>query len=215
MAELITEQKENLNKYARDLEEAYVTTIKALAAAIDARDPYTHGHSTRVARLSLKLGKAIGLSKDELEDLEIACLLHDVGKLKTPDFILQKKEQLDSEEYKEMMRHTEDGAEILSKANSLKKYIPSVRYHQEWYNSNGYPDGLKGEQIPLVASIISIADAFDLMISTRPYRKALSEEEVLAEMAHLSGKQFNPRLVEIFIQVMHEQKQTAWRYETK
>ncbi len=215
MAELITEQKENLNKYARDLEEAYVTTIKVLAAAIDARDPYTHGHSTRVARLSLKLGKAIGLSKDKLEDLEIACLLHDVGKLKAPDFILQKKEQLDSEEYKEMMRHTEDGAEILSKANSLKKYIPSVRYHQEWYNSNGYPDGLKGEQIPLVASIISIAGAFDLMISTRPYRKALSEEEVLAEMAHFSEKQFNPRLVEIFIQVMHEQKQTAWRYETK
>ncbi len=113
------------------------------------------------------------------------------------------------------MRHTEDSAEILSKANSLKKYIPSVRYHHECYNNNGYPDGLKGEQIPLVASIISVADAFDLMIQARPYRKALSEEEALAKMAHLSGKQFNPRLVEIFIQVMHEQKQTAWRYETK
>jgi putative nucleotidyltransferase with HDIG domain len=216
MAKLITSQKENLNKYAQDLEEAYVSTVRVLAAAIDARDPYTHGHSTRVAKVSLKVGEAIGLSRDELEDLEIACLFHDVGKLKTPDLILKKMEQLDSVEYNEMMRHTEDGAEILSKAHSLKKYMPAVRHHHEWYNGNGYPDGLKGDQIPLFAAIISIADAFDSMTSTRPYRKALSEEEALAELAHLSGTQFNPRLVKVFIQVMNEQKQTAGQpYETK
>jgi HD-GYP domain-containing protein (c-di-GMP phosphodiesterase class II) len=139
-----------------------------------------------------------------------------VGKLKTPDFILQKMEQLDSVEYNEMMHHTKDGAEILSKAHSLKKYIPAVRHHHEWYNGNGYPDGLKGDQIPLFAAIISIADAFDSMTSTRPYRKAMSEEEAIAELAHLSGTQFNPRLVKVFIQVMNEQKQTAGQpYETK
>jgi putative nucleotidyltransferase with HDIG domain len=216
MAELITEQKQNLSKYAQELEEAYVSTVKVLAAAIDARDPYTHGHSTRVAKLSVKLGEAIGLSKKQLEDLEIACLFHDVGKIKTPDLILQKNDQLDSTEYSEMMRHPEYGAEILSKAPSLEKYIPSVRHHHEWYNGNGYPDRLTGEKIPLFAAIISIADAFDSMTTTRPYRNAFSDEEALGELAHLSGKQFNPHLVEVFIQVMNKyQEPIEQTYETK
>jgi putative nucleotidyltransferase with HDIG domain len=206
MADLITEQKQNLNRYAQELEEAYVSTVRVLAAAIDARDPDTHGHSARVAMLSLKLGETIGLSDKELDDIEIASLLHDVGKLKTPDYILQKAGTLDSSEFGEVMCHPEDGAEILSKAPSLRKYILSVRHHHEWYNGNGYPDRLRGEKIPLFAAIISIADAFDTMTSTRPYRNALSQEEALRELAHLSGKQFHPHLVEVFIRVINEQK---------
>lgn len=209
MAKLITEQKQNLNEYAQELEEAYLSTVRVLAAAIDAKDPDTHGHSTRVASLSLKVGKAIGLSDRELEDLEIASLLHDVGKLKTPDYILQKTGTLDSSEYGEVMCHPEDGAEILSKAPSLKKYIPSVRHHHEWYNGNGYPDKLRGEKIPIFAAIISIVDAFDTMTSTRPYRNALSQEDALRELAHLSGKQFHPHFIEVFIRVMNENQQTA------
>lgn len=209
MAELITEQQQGINKYAQELEEAYVSTVRLLAAAIDARDPCTFGHSTRVAKLSSKIGEAIGLSKKELEDLEIACLFHDVGKLGTPDFILQKAEKLNSTEYSEMMRHPEIGAEILSKAPSLLKYIPPVRHHHEWYNGKGYPERLSGERIPLFAAIISIADAFDTMTSTRPYRSSLSEAEALRELVNLSGKQFNPHLVEVFIQVMNEHKWPA------
>ncbi|MEW6068899.1 MAG: HD domain-containing phosphohydrolase [Nitrospirota bacterium] len=206
MAELITQQKQSLNEYARELEDAYISTVKVLAAAIDARDPYTLGHSARVARLSLMLGKAIGLNGKELEDLEIACLFHDVGKLNTPDFILQKVGKLTSTEYREIMSHPETGADILSKAPSLHKYIPSIRHHHEWYNGNGYPKGLKGEEIPLFSAIISIADAFDAMTSKRPYRNPLSKTDAIKEVGNFSGKQFNPYLVETFMQVMSRQE---------
>lgn len=204
MTALITEQSEKIDKYARDLEESYVATIKVLAAAIDARDPYTHGHSTRVSQLSLKIGSEIGLSKKELADLEAACLFHDVGKIKIPDSILRKTSILNESEFKEMMQHTEYGAQILSKAPSLHKYIPPVRHHHEWYNGKGYPDGLSRDNIPLFASIISIADAFDAMTSDRPYRYALSRIVALRELVDLSGKQFHPHLVEIFIRIMEK-----------
>jgi putative nucleotidyltransferase with HDIG domain len=201
MRALITEQRERIDKYASDLEESYVSTIKVLAAAIDARDPYTHGHSARVSQLSLKIGADIGLSKKELEDLEAACLFHDVGKIKIPDSILRKTSILDQSELEEMMQHVEYGAEILSKAPSLHKYIPAVRHHHEWYNGKGYPDRLREDNIPLFASIISIADAFDAMTSNRPYRYALSEMEAVRELIDLSGKQFNPHLVKVFMRI--------------
>jgi putative nucleotidyltransferase with HDIG domain len=207
MSEMITDQKQNLNKYAHELEEAYVATVRVLAAAIDARDPYTLGHSTRVAKLSLKIGEAAGLSTKELEDLEVACLFHDVGKLNTPDFILQKTEKLDSTEYNEIMRHPEIGAEILSKAPSLLKYVPAVRHHHEWYNGKGYPGNLSGENIPLFAAIISVADAFDAMTSTRPYRNAISEKEALEELLSFSGQQFHPRLVQVFVKSINDQSE--------
>ncbi len=198
MSALIVEQKDQLAKYAGELEEAYISTLKVLAAAIDARDPYTLGHSARVAQFSVKMGEAMGLSKKELEDLEVACLFHDVGKIKTPDHVLLKPGKLEADEFREMARHTEDGMNIISKAPSLAKYIPAVRHHHEWYNGKGYPDGLAGDEIPLHASIISIADSFDAMTSNRPYRKSRSEAEALKEILRCSGTQFNPRLVEVF-----------------
>lgn len=199
MSSTIAEQQAKLNKYARDLEDAYVSIVKVVAAAIDARDSYTHGHSARVSQLSVRIGEAIGLSKDELEDLKVACLFHDVGKIKTPDSILLKPGKLTQAEYEEMKRHAEYGASILSKAPSLTKYIPAVRHHHERQDGKGYPDGLSGDAIPLFASIIAIADTFDAMTSTRPYRKAFSVETALEEILRVAGTQLRADLVAVFV----------------
>ncbi len=205
MSAKIAEQKGKLNKYAHDLEEAYVSIVKVVAAAIDARDSYTHGHSARVAQLSLLIGTQIGLSDDELADLEVACLFHDVGKIKIPDSVLLKPGKLSPAEYDEMKRHVEYGADILSWAPSLVKSIPSTRHHHEWHNGQGYPDRLAGDNIPLFAAIITIGDTFDAMTSDRPYRKALSEEDALKEIKRMSGIQFRPDLAEVFIELMEKQ----------
>jgi len=202
MTGLISEQRDRLKAYAQDLEESYVSMVKVVAAAIDARDPYTHGHSVRVAQLSLWLAREIGLNNEELADLEISCLLHDVGKIKIPDAILRKTSKLNAAEYREIMLHPDYGSDILSRAPSLHKYIAPVRHHHEWFNGHGYPDKLIGEGIPLFAAIISIADAYDAMTSERPYRTALSREEALQELIVLSGRQFNPHLIDTFISLM-------------
>lgn len=202
MSATIADQQGRLSTYAHDLEESYVSIVKVVAAAIDARDSYTHGHSARVSHLSLLIGKEMGLNEQELEDLEIACLFHDVGKIKTPDSILLKRGQLTPDEYQEMMRHVEYGASILSRAPSLVKYIPSTRHHHEWYNGKGYPDGLVGDDIPLFAAIIAVGDAFDAMTSDRPYRKALPEEKALREIGRMAGTQFRPDLANLFLGIM-------------
>ena len=202
MTQLTTSQQAKIGAYATELEEAYVSTVKVLSAAIDARDPYTHGHSLRVANLSLKIGATIGLSRHELEDLEIASLFHDVGKLKTPDVVLLKDGPLDPQEHREISDHSENGAAILSRAPSLQKYIPAVRHHHEWFNGEGYPDGLSGDDIPLSAAIIAVADAYDAMTSARPYKRARSREEALQELARCAGTQFDPCLVKAFRQVV-------------
>jgi len=202
MAELITRQRASLSASARELEDSYVSTVTVLAAAIDARDPYTLGHSTRVSRLSVKIGETLGLSAYELENLEIASLFHDVGKLKTPDYVLLKGGSLNALEHHEMSEHPEHGAAILSRAKSLQKYIPAVRHHHEWYNGEGYPDGLQGEDIPLHAAIIAVADSFDAMTSSRPYKNPRSADEALHELVRFSGKQFDPRIVDAFRQIV-------------
>jgi putative nucleotidyltransferase with HDIG domain len=206
MTDIITSQKQELEKYAEDLEESYVSTVKVLAAAIDARDQYTSGHSTRVARLSLALGEVMGLQEQELDDLEVACLFHDVGKIKIPDSILLKEGRLDDAEMREMRRHPEYGAEILSKANSLLRYIPTVRHHHEWFDGTGYPDGLKSDKMPRSAAIVSLADAFDAMTSDRPYRKALTLEKSLKELHAVSGRQFSPEHLKMFSMMIKKRK---------
>jgi putative nucleotidyltransferase with HDIG domain len=206
MAALIADQQGKLTEYTRDLEEAYVSMVKVVAAAIDARDSYTHGHSARVAQLSLLIGKQIGLFEQDLRNLEVACLFHDVGKIKTPDSILLKPGRLNEDEQEQMRQHVVDGAAILSWAPSLSKYIPSTRHHHEWHNGKGYPDSLVGDDIPLFAAIISIGDAFDAMTSDRPYRKALSKEEALLEISRMSGIQFRPDLVDIFLEQMNKDR---------
>jgi putative nucleotidyltransferase with HDIG domain len=210
MSELITDQKKELFKYTQELEEAYVSILRILAMAIDARDSYTLGHSARVALHSLMIGQEIGLKENELEELEIASLFHDVGKLKTPDAILFKNRSLNSTEYDEMRHHPEDGAEILKKVKSLQKYVEPVKHHHEYYNGKGYPDGLDGDEIPLYAAIISIADTYDAMTSTRPYRKALSKEEACGELEKGAGKQFHPDLVKAFLRAVANREQPAF-----
>jgi putative nucleotidyltransferase with HDIG domain len=202
MAKLITDQKSRLVKHATELEEAYMSIVKVLATAIDARDPRTLGHSARVASLSRLLGERMGLSYGELKDLEMACLFHDVGKIRTPDEILLKDGPLNDDENLLMMKHTEDGAEILKLVNSLHKHIPVILYHHEWFNGEGYPTGLSGSDIPLFASILSITDAYDAMTSSRPYREALTKEEAIDQLEAFRGKQFDPRLTDLFVEVI-------------
>ena len=201
MTELITGQREKLGQYARELEEAYISTVRVLGAAIEARDHYTLGHSTRVAEYAVELARELGLSADKVEEIEIACLFHDVGKIKIPDAILHKTGTLDPREFKEMRRHPEYGAEILSKARSLYKYIPAVRHHHEWYDGSGYPDGLSRDSIPEEAAIISLADAYDAMTSDRPYREALTKERALGIIRESAGKQFNPEFARVFLEI--------------
>lgn len=202
MTAMIISQSSELKQYSKALEDAYVSTVRVVSAAIDARDPYTRGHSERVSAISRLIAREIIFNPKELEELEIACLFHDVGKLKTPDAILLKKDRLTQEEYAEMMRHTEYGASILAAAPSLHNYIPAVRHHHEWFDGSGYPDRLKGDNIPLHAAIISLADAFDAMTSDRPYRKALTAEQAVTELSSFSGRQFNPELAEIFMKIV-------------
>jgi putative nucleotidyltransferase with HDIG domain len=206
MTSLITEQQGKLGKYAQDLEEAYVSTIRVLSAAIDARDSYTLGHSTRVSELAMELAKELGLKAQLIEEIEIACLFHDVGKIRIPDSILHKRGRLTHAQFKEMRKHPGYGAEILSKAPSLYKFIPAVRHHHEWHNGTGYPDGLSGEMIPRQAAIISLADAYDAITSDRPYRKAMTQKQALEEIKKASGKQFNPELIEAFLRLMGNRK---------
>jgi putative nucleotidyltransferase with HDIG domain len=215
MSTLISDQKEKLGIYAQDLEESYVATVKVLAAAIDAKDHYTLGHSTRVAKLSVSLGKEMGLKKQDLEDLEIACLFHDVGKIRIPDSILLKRGELDISEMAEMKRHPIYGADILSKASSLCKYIPVVKYHHEWHDGSGYPDGLNGDAIPLPAAITALADSFDAMTTKRPYREALSVGDALEKIRHLSGRQFSPDLVKKFIEIFKKRQQKKPLHDDK
>jgi putative nucleotidyltransferase with HDIG domain len=204
MTELITGQREKLGQYARDLEDAYVSTIRVLAAAIEARDRYTLGHSTRVSELAVELARELGLSAESVEEIEIACLFHDVGKIRIPDSILHKQGRLDPRQLQEMRRHAEYGSEILSKARSLFKYIPAVRHHHEWYDGSGYPDGLSREKIPESAAIISLADAFDAMTSDRPYRRAMSREQALDIIMESAGRQFHPEFAKAFQTIVNK-----------
>jgi putative nucleotidyltransferase with HDIG domain len=202
MTALITKQHDELRQYSLALEDAYISSVRVVSAALDARDPYTRGHSERVSLFSRLIAQRIGLEKREREALEIACLFHDVGKIKTSDSILLKRGSLTPEEYWEMMQHAEYGAAILSSAPSLRQYIPAVRHHHERFDGTGYPDGLGGDCIPLHASIIAIADAFDAMTSDRPYRDALPAERALEELLAFSGSQFHPKLVDVFVEAM-------------
>jgi len=173
--------------------------VYALASTVDAKDPYTYGHSKNVADIAQALGKAIGMSGKELTDLYAVSLLHDIGKLGVPDAILTKTGKLTEEEWEVIKRHSADGERIVSYVKDLSPLVHIIRHHHEWYDGSGYPDGLKGEAIPLGARIITIADAYDTMIGRRPYREPVSPAEALEELVRCSGTQFDPKLVEAFI----------------
>jgi len=204
MAETILAQKAGLREQARQLEEAYIGMVRVIAASLDARDPYTLGHSTRVAKLSCELGRRLGMDEEELTHLERAAIFHDLGKIQTPDDVLLKEERLTRAEVEQMRSHPADGTDILRMAPFLHRYIPVVRSHHEWYNGEGYPDGVKGAEIPRHAQIIALADAFDAMTTDRPYREALSTEDALEEILRFKGIQFSPELAEEFAKMVRE-----------
>jgi HD-GYP domain-containing protein (c-di-GMP phosphodiesterase class II) len=196
---------ENANLY-QELMDTFYATAEALAETIEKRDPYTGGHTKRVLRYSYRIGQTLGLSKKELEDLKLAAILHDVGKIGVSDNILLKKGKLSPEEAEQMHLHPRYGAEILSHVKQLKGVIPSVRSHHERIDGSGYPDKLKGEDIPGMAKIIAVADAFDAMTTDRPYRKAMSNEEAFEELRRHAGVQFDRDIVHVFIALIGEKE---------
>jgi len=190
----------------------FLRTTIALAAAIEAKDHYTHGHTTRVTSFSLEIAKRMNqgakkLSNDKfLEDLHVAGLLHDIGKMGVPEHILNKRSELTVWERNRIKEHPMIGVNILKPIKELEGPMLGVRYHHERFDGKGYPEGLKGEQIPLVASIISVADSFDAMTTDRPYRQALLKESAVNEIRSLSGRQFCPAVADAFLALCKEGK---------
>ncbi|MBI5635165.1 MAG: HD domain-containing protein [Nitrospirae bacterium] len=187
-----------------DVETSYLQTVTALANAIEAKDPYTGGHSERVAALSMKVAEAMGLSTQEKEHLRFAAALHDVGKIGIGRELLRKNGCLDPDERKEISSHPERGVQILEPIHFLKPVLPAIRHHHEKYDGSGYPLGLKGREIPLKARIIGIADAWDAMMSKRPYRDPLPIQVARDELIKHAGAQFDPAIVEHFIAALQQ-----------
>lgn len=181
---------------------AYVDTVSVLVQALEAKDPYTRGHSERVAKYAEAIARELKLPDDKIETLRYAALLHDIGKIGIARKILNKPGRLNNEEFSRIKAHPEIGAEIIGDIDFLEEAIPAVFYHHEHLNGRGYAAGLAGERIPLLARIMTVADSFDAMTSTRPYRPALSFEEAANELLACSGSQFDGRLVEAFIKAM-------------
>ncbi len=183
-----------------ELEEMFFQTAESLADAIEKRDPYTGGHTQRVTSYSLATANYLPLGHLEKRWLKIASVLHDVGKIGIEDHILRKPERLNPEEFDLIKRHSQMGAEIIEHIRQLKEIVPGVKYHHEQIDGKGYPDGLKGESIPMIAKIVAVADTYDAMTTDRPYRRALSKETAIEELKRCSGTQFDQEVVNAFIQ---------------
>ena len=196
---LVEERTAGLRQAYRVLKKAHFDSVKVLAEAIDAKDPYTRGHSDRVRRMSLKIAGHLGFLEERLESLEYGALLHDIGKIGIKDEVLQKPGALNPGEYQYIQEHTLIGAKIVEGIDFFKDKIPMIRCHHEYFDGSGYPDGLVGETIPLEARIITVPDAFDAMASLRPHRRAMPLEEVLMELEKGRAKQFDPKVLEIFL----------------
>lgn len=188
----------------------FMRTTVALAAAIEAKDHYTHGHTTRVTNISLAIARMISQKRGQIikpefmEALQIASLLHDIGKIGVPEEILNKKGPLTEVERKKIREHPLIGVAILKPIKELGDSVLGVKYHHERPDGTGYPDGLKGENIPLIASIIAVADSFDAMTTNRPYRRSLSKEEAIKEIKRLSGKQFDAKVCVVFLELCNK-----------
>jgi putative nucleotidyltransferase with HDIG domain len=191
----------DLVESSRELEATLLETIETLNAAVEARDPYTAGHSQRVRRVALAIGRELRLPAKQLGALATAALFHDIGKIGMPDSILTKPDRLDREEAAVMREHVVRGAEIVSRITSLRDSVPAIRHHHERWDGLGYPDRLSGTAIPVEAAIIAIADAWDAMTTDRPYATALTMEEAMLQIHAGRGKQFSPAVVDAFLSV--------------
>jgi putative nucleotidyltransferase with HDIG domain len=194
----LAQRSRDLTETARELEATLLETIETLNAAVEARDPYTAGHSQRVRRVSLAIGRELGLSPKQLGALGTAALFHDVGKIGMPDAILTKPGPLTPAEAAVMREHVVRGAEIVSRISSLQDSVPAIRHHHERWDGLGYPDGLSGGSVPIEAAIIGLADAWDAMTTDRPYAVALELNEAMLQIRAGREKQFHPAVVDAF-----------------
>ncbi|GJQ57531.1 MAG: HD domain-containing protein [Candidatus Scalindua sp. AMX11] len=185
----------------------FIDYIKSISAALDARDAYTHGHSKRVATYSVGIGRELGLTPGELEFIELSSTIHDIGKIGISSDILNKPGRLSDEEFKIIQSHPHKGSKILEPMSRLSVLMPGVRNHHERYDGKGYPDGLMGDDIHLIARIISIADTYDAMTSDRVYRKGLSKEIACQEIEKCAGTQFDPNLTTMFLTYINQYRE--------
>jgi putative nucleotidyltransferase with HDIG domain len=193
-----------LSESYRLLEESSLEAIESLNATVEAKDPYTAGHSLRVQRIALAVGTELGLAPKELDALRFGSLFHDIGKIAVPDVLLTKPDRLTPDEYEIIKRHSAEGARIVSKFGRLRECVPIIRHHHERWDGRGYPDELFGEDIPIAAAVAGLADAWDAMTIERPYQRALSVEEALAEVRANRGTQFVPAVVDAFFAALRK-----------
>jgi HD-GYP domain-containing protein (c-di-GMP phosphodiesterase class II) len=188
------------------LKRGFFDTVEALAEAIEKKDHYTGGHTKRVVHYSMCVAKYMSLTPAELENVRLGALLHDVGKIGIEDSILKKQSPLTDAEWQVMQTHPGLGYDIMNRVESLKDVMGGMHFHHERWDGKGYPQGLKGEQIPLIARIIAVADAYDAMVSTRPYRKGIDAKIAFEEIVKNRGTQFDPVVVDAFIQAFQREK---------
>lgn len=192
-----------LQDKSEELEKAYLDTIGILRQTVEAKDPYTRGHSDRVSEFSVLIGKKMGLDDETLHILKIGGLFHDIGKIGIPDSILLKESKLSDEEYSQIKNHPTIGAHMLGDAAVFKDIIPIVKHHHERFDGKGYPSQLAGENIPFIARIAAVADTFDAMTSKRTYRDALPLSVVKEEIERCSGTQFDPEIAKVFLDILN------------
>ena len=178
--------------------------LLALSRAIEARDPHSSGHAARVGAMAAVVAGRLGWDEADVEVLRAAAALHDVGKLQVPDQILRKSGPLEDEELTEMRRHPEEGARMVARVEALRLAVPAVLYHHERWDGTGYPLGVEGEAIPAEARVLAVVDAFDAMISDRPYRLATTEQLAVTELERCAGTQFDPTVVRVFVEAWHD-----------
>ncbi len=201
----IKRMNEELSDTYEKLEKAYLDSIETLRYTVEAKDPYTRGHSDRVAEYSVLIGEKLGLNETDIQTLRIGGLFHDIGKIGIPDSILLKEAKLTDDEYSQIKNHPTIGAHILQNATIFQEILPIVKHHHERYDGNGYPGRLKGEEIPYFARIAAVADTFDAMTSKRTYRNAIPLEDVKAEIKRCEGTQFDPNIAEPFLEILNTQ----------
>jgi len=201
LAQTFNHMASQLERHDQNLREMFIDTTKALAAAIDAKDPYTRGHSQRVAQISLEIAKELGQSPSEQQKVNIAALLHDVGKIGIEDHILKKPSQLTDEEYGVIKQHPRWGAMIMGHISQLKEVVPAIQYHHERLDGSGYPEGRAGDQIPMLARIIAVADTFDAMTTDRLYQKAMDPQFVVSKLHEWKGSRYDPTVVDAMTRI--------------
>jgi len=204
MAAQIEAYVERLVQSAQENRELFVNSIRTIALAIDAKDPYTRGHSDRVCAYALGLAREMGLKGAELDEVRIAAMLHDVGKIGIDDRVLRKPSTLNDDEFDMVKAHPFQGAQIMDPVPQLKRVIPGIKYHHENWAGGGYPEGLKGAEIPVIARIIAVADTFDAMTTDRPYQRAISSRYAAEKIRSLVGKRFDPQIVDAFLKAFEK-----------